>query len=119
RHTRSKRDWSSDVCSSDLISDPQTIQNFVDRVQSPERLKLLLVLTAADIRAVGPRVWNGWKAALLREIYHSALDVISGGLTVEGRDSRIAAAQAAARTLLPDFSDEEFEAFTGRGYPFY
>src|SRR5437764_5217037 len=36
------------------ISDPQTIQNFVERVQSPERLKLLLVLTAADIRAVGP-----------------------------------------------------------------
>src|SRR5229473_2740512 len=101
------------------ISDPQTIQNFVDRVQSPERLKLLLVLTAADIRAVGPKVWNGWKAALLRELYHSALDVISGGLTVEGRDSRIAAAQAAARALLPDFTDEEFEAFTSRGYPFY
>src|SRR5437764_580603 len=40
------------------ISDPQTIQNFVERVQSPERLKLLLVLTAADIRAVGPKVWN-------------------------------------------------------------
>src|SRR2546430_2801769 len=34
------------------IGDPQTIQNFVERVQSPERLKLLLVLTAADIRAV-------------------------------------------------------------------
>src|SRR5712672_4025069 len=43
------------------ISDPQAIQNFVERVQSPERLKLLLVLTAADIRAVGPKVWNGWK----------------------------------------------------------
>ena len=93
------------------ISDPQTIHNFVDRVQSPERLKLLLVLTAADIRAVGPKVWNGWKAALLRELYHSALDVISGGLTVEGRDSRIAAAQAAARALLSDFSDAEFTAF--------
>ena len=66
------------------IGDPQTIQNFVERVQSPERLKLLLVLTVADIRAVGPKVWNGWKAALLRELYHSALDVISGGLTVEG-----------------------------------
>ena len=101
------------------ISDPQTIQNFVDRVQSPERLKLLLVLTAADIRAVGPKVWNGWKAALLRELYHSALDVISGGLTVEARDSRIAAAQAAARALLPDFTDEESDAFTSRGYPFY
>ena len=43
-------------------------------MQSPERLKLLLVLTAADIRAVGPKVWNGWKGALLRELYHSALD---------------------------------------------
>jgi [protein-PII] uridylyltransferase len=101
------------------ISDPQTIQNFVDRVQSPERLKLLLVLTVADIRAVGPKVWNGWKGALLRELYHSALDVISGGLTVAARDSRIAAAQAAAQALLPDFSDAEFAAFTNRGYPFY
>ena len=101
------------------IGDPKTIQDFVARVQSPERLKLLLILTAADIRAVGPQVWNGWKAALLRELYHSALDVISGGLTVEGRDSRIAAAQAAARTLLPDFTDDEFAVFTGRGYPFY
>src|SRR3984893_9504070 len=99
--------------------DPQTIQNFVERVQSPERLKLLLVLTAADIRAVGPKVWNGWKAALLRELYHSAFDVISGGLTAEARDSRIAAAQAAARALLPDFTDAEFATFTARGYPFY
>jgi [protein-PII] uridylyltransferase len=101
------------------IGDPQTIGNFVDRVQSPERLKLLLVLTAADIRAVGPKIWNGWKAALLRELYFSALDAISGGLTAEPRDARIAAAQAAARGLLPDFSDAEFAAFTSRGYPFY
>jgi [protein-PII] uridylyltransferase len=101
------------------ISDPQAIQNFVERVQSPERLKLLLALTAADIRAVGPKVWNGWKAALLRELYYSALDVISGGLTAEARDTRIAAAQAAARQLLPDFTDEEFATFTSRGYPFY
>jgi [protein-PII] uridylyltransferase len=55
----------------------------------------------------------------LRELYHSALDVISGGLTVAARDSRIAAAQAEARALLPDFSDGEFAAFTSRGYPFY
>ncbi len=101
------------------LSDPQTIQDFVKRVQSPERLKLLLVLTAADIRAVGPKVWNGWKAALLRELFQSAHDEISGGATVEARDSRIATAQAAVRELLPEFSDEEFAAFTGRGYPFY
>jgi [protein-PII] uridylyltransferase len=101
------------------IADPQTIQNFVERVQSPERLKLLLVLTCADIRAVGPKVWNGWKAALLRELYHSAFDVISGGATVEARDSRIAAAQAAVRALLPNFTEQDFATFIARGYPFY
>jgi len=101
------------------IGDPKTIGDFVERVQSPERLKLLLVLTVADIRAVGPNIMNGWKAALLRELYHRAIEVMSGGLTVEGRDSRIATAQAAARRLLPDFGDGEFTTFTSRGYPFY
>src|SRR5438270_1736229 len=98
------------------IGDRQTIGNFVERVQSPERLKLLLVLTVADIRAVGPKVWNGWKAALLRELYHSATEVISGGLSGEGQASRAAAAQAAARRLLPDFSEPEFATFVSRGY---
>jgi len=101
------------------IGDPQTIRTFVERVQSPERLKLLLVLTVADIRAVGPKVWNGWKAALLRELYHRAIEVISDGLTSERQDSRIATAQSAARQLLPDFSEAEFSEFIGRGYPFY
>jgi [protein-PII] uridylyltransferase len=101
------------------IGDPQTLSDFVERVQSPERLKLLLILTVADIRAVGPNVWNGWKAALLRELYQRAIEVMAGGLTIEGRDSRVAAAQAAAQRLLPDFSEEEFATFAGRGYPFY
>jgi [protein-PII] uridylyltransferase len=101
------------------ISDPQTIQNFVDRVQSPERLKLLLVLTIADIRAVGPKVWNGWKATLLRELFHSAHDLLTGGATATARDSRIAEAQEDVRQLLPEFSDADFAAFVGRGYPFY
>jgi [protein-PII] uridylyltransferase len=101
------------------IGDPQTLGDFVERVQSPERLKLLLVLTVADIRAVGPNVMNGWKAALLRELYLRAIEMMSGGLTVEGQDSRVAAAQAAAWQLLPDFGEEEFSNFVGRGYPFY
>ncbi len=101
------------------IDDPKTIQDFVEQVQSPERLKLLLVLTVADIRAVGPKTWNGWKAALLRELYARAVDVMSGGLVAEARDRRIAAAQEAVRQLLPEFSAEDFAAFVTRGYPFY
>ena len=101
------------------IGDPRTIEDFVGVVQSPERLKLLLILTVADIRAVGPQVWNGWKAALLRDLYHRAVEVMSGGLTVEPQDARVAAAQAAARAQLPDFSDAEFADFAKAGYPFY
>src|SRR5712671_1747376 len=51
------------------LMDPKTIETFAALVQSPERLRLLLVLTVCDIRAVGPNVWNGWKAALLRQLY--------------------------------------------------
>jgi len=109
----------SHVAFSRDIDDPKTIADFVAEVQSLERLRLLLVLTVADIRAVGPNVWNGWKAALLRELYHRAIEVMSGGLTVEGRDVRVATAQAAARRLLPEFSEQEFAAFAARGYPFY
>jgi [protein-PII] uridylyltransferase len=101
------------------IGDPKTLADFIERVQSPERLKLLLILTAADIRAVGPHVWNGWKATLLRELYRSASEQMAGGSTTEGRDARIAAALAEVRELLPDFSEAEFAAFAKSGYPFY
>ena len=101
------------------IDDPQTIKDFVDRVQSPERLKLLLVLTVVDIRAVGPNVWNGWKATLLRELYQRALDLMSGGLVEEAQSQRAAEAQEAVKALLRDFSPAEVDSFVAKGYPFY
>ena len=65
-------------------------------MQSPERLRLLLVLTVADMRAVGPKVWNGWKATLLREVYWRVAEVLAGGLSVPERDVRVARARDAA-----------------------
>ncbi|WP_343564376.1 [protein-PII] uridylyltransferase [Kiloniella sp. b19] len=73
------------------IDDPQTIQDFAEIVQSPERLRLLLVLTVADIRGVGPTVWNGWKAALLRDLYWRTESLLSGEHAEEGRQHRIQA----------------------------
>ncbi|MCE9507929.1 MAG: [protein-PII] uridylyltransferase [Alphaproteobacteria bacterium] len=60
------------------LNDPKTIQDFAAAVQSPERLKLLTILTTADIMAVGPERWNNWKAGLLAELYHKAEAVMSG-----------------------------------------
>jgi [protein-PII] uridylyltransferase len=61
------------------LDDPKTIEDFVALVQSPERLRLLLLITVADIHAVGPAVWNGWKGALLRDLYHRALNRMGSG----------------------------------------
>jgi [protein-PII] uridylyltransferase len=51
------------------VSDPATVRAFAELVGDPERLRLLLVLTVADIRAVGPGVWNSWKGRLMRDLY--------------------------------------------------
>lgn len=60
------------------LEDPKTIDDFVAAVQSPERLKMLLPLTVADVMAVGPDVWNAWKAGLLRQLYHQAYARMTG-----------------------------------------
>ena len=101
------------------IDDPQTIKDFVGLVQSPERLKLLLLLTVVDIRAVGPKVWNGWKATLLRELYHRASDLMAGGLVEAAQGARISAAQNEVKKRLADFTPAELESFIAKGYPFY
>ncbi|MBS7810497.1 [protein-PII] uridylyltransferase [Roseococcus pinisoli] len=101
------------------IEDPKTILDIADQVQSPERLRLLLVLTVADMRAVGPRVWNAWKATLLREVYWRVSEVLAGGMTVPERDVRVARAKEAAAAMLPAFTKAEAEMFLGLGYPGY
>ncbi|MBF0391371.1 MAG: [protein-PII] uridylyltransferase [Alphaproteobacteria bacterium] len=103
------------------IDDFKTIQDFVTEVQSPERLRLLLLLTVADIRAVGPTVWNNWKAGLLRELYYRADEMMTGGLSVEKREARVEAAQRALRKELAvlGWPAEDIEAHLGRGYPSY
>ena len=89
------------------LNDPKMIQDFAELVQSPERLKLLLVLTVADIRGVGPNIWNGWKAALMRDLIHGLSCVVP-----TRRPSRSSAieAQQLVREGLVFWSDKEFAA---------
>ena len=101
------------------IDDPKTILDLAEIVQSPERLRLLLVLTVADMRAVGPKVWNGWKATLLRELYWRVAEVLAGGLSVPERDVRVARAKQAVAALLGAWPTEAAERFLHAGYSGY
>jgi len=101
------------------LSDRKTIENFAGVVQSLERLKLLMVLTTADIRAVGPGVWNGWKAQLLRTLYYETEPVLTGGFSEVNRAQRVAVAQAEFRAQLADWPPQRIDAYAARHYPAY
>jgi [protein-PII] uridylyltransferase len=101
------------------VSDPKTVRDFVAAVQSPEMLRLLLVLTVADIRAVGPGVWNGWKGQLLRELYYASEHMMTGGDQAPGRGARVAAAKEALGVRLADFTPQQRERALARQYDNY
>ncbi len=117
----------SDTAQKRDISDPRTVTDFAKIVETPERLRLLLVLTVADIRAVGPGVWNGWKGQLLRELYGSTEAIFRGG---RGSDSaaalrryhenaaydarvNVARADPASEVWADAMEDAYFSAFSG------
>ena len=60
------------------INDPAVLLKFSHEVGSPEALRMLFVLTAADISAVGPGVWNEWKAELTTILYERTMLWLSG-----------------------------------------
>lgn len=103
------------------LDNPKTISDFVATVQSPEQLRMLLVLTGVDINAVGPGVWNAWKAGLLKELYLRALEEMemTGGQPAERRAHRVARAKDQLRERLTDWDEEMLERFIARGYSDY
>ena len=109
----------STIAQSRDLSDRKTIENFSAVVQSLERMKLLTILTTADIRAVGPGVWNGWKAQLLRALYYETEPSLTGGFSEVNRGQRVAIAQAELRDELKDWPAEDLDRYIARHYPAY
>jgi [protein-PII] uridylyltransferase len=109
----------SSVAQSRDLSDRKTIENFAAVAQSLERMKLLTILTTADIRAVGPGVWNGWKAQLLRTLYYETEPVLTGGFSEVNRAQRVAMAQAELKAELKDWPAERIDTYIARHYPAY
>jgi len=109
----------SDTAQKRDISDPRTVRGFADVVRSPERLRLLTLLTACDIRAVGPGVWNNWKAQLLRTLYWDTRALLTGGTERLSRAERVEEAKDALRAALSDWDEAPREAELARHYAPY
>ena len=109
----------SSVAQSRDLSDRMTIENFAAVVQSVERMKLLTILTTADIKAVGPGVWNGWKSQLMRTLYYETEPVLTGGFSEVNRAQRVAVAQAEFRAEVKDWTPAELDSYIALLYPAY
>jgi [protein-PII] uridylyltransferase len=101
------------------LNDFKTILDFTSVVQSPERLKLLLILTVCDIRAVGPGVWNGWKGQLLRTLFSESDPLLTGGHAAVSRKDRVTAAQNEFLSRFPAWSEDERRREAARHYDAY
>lgn len=101
------------------LNDRKTIVDFAERVQSLERLKMLLILTVCDIRAVGPGVWNGWKGQLLRTLYYETELLLSGGFSELSRKERAKHAAHMLEEALADWPKKERQAYVRLHYQPY
>ncbi len=81
-------------------SDERLVVNFAVRVGSPELLKMLYVLTAADLAAVGPDVLDGWKIEVITELFHRAMQYLAGDSAATTIDRQFVARRSEARTVL-------------------
>ncbi|GAB4299709.1 MAG: [protein-PII] uridylyltransferase [Desulfuromonadia bacterium] len=72
------------------LSDEKMIVQFARQMKTSEHLKNLYLLTYADIRGVGPDVWNEWKGNLLQELFEKSYGVMErGNFVLEGRSERV------------------------------
>lgn len=62
------------------LSDPEVIRHFAEQLGDQVHLDYLYVLTVADINATNPSLWNGWRAALLNQLYTETSRAFRRGL---------------------------------------
>lgn len=104
----------SSIAQSRDLADRKTIQDFHALVQTTERMKMLLILTVCDIKAVGPGVWNGWKGQLLRTLYYETEPLLTGGFTQVAQSERVNRAKQQLSHVLMEEKREGEKAWSQR-----
>ncbi len=72
------------------LNDIRLIQDFANTMEMVETLKMLYMLTFADLKAVGPDVWSEWKGHLLQDLYEKTYETLERGNFMSGlRSERV------------------------------
>jgi [protein-PII] uridylyltransferase len=101
----------SQVAQKQDISNPNVIMAFAKKIGDERHLTALYLLTVADVRGTSPKVWNGWKAKLLEDLYRATLRVL-GGAKPDASSELAQHQEEARRNLrLHGFQDSAYEAF--------
>jgi len=83
------------------LSDEKMLLQFARQMGTSENLKMLYLLTIADIRAVGSDVWTTWKATLLNELYEKAFSILErGNFELEASGERARAIRRTVREMV-------------------
>ena len=100
------------------LSDPRLILEFARSVGNRSRLRLLYLLTVADIRASSKKAWTQWKGSLLRELFERTSELLETGAddtesAMELIERRVETRRAAAKEELQrqGRSDEHIETY--------
>ncbi len=88
--------------------DEELILRFAVDVGSPEVLDMLFVLTAADFAAVGPGVWNSWKADVLVGLYRRTMRHLASDSPAVDSYERLKRRRAEVLGLLADEADQKW-----------
>ncbi len=102
------------------LHDERMIIDFARQMESSENLKMLYLLSYADVRGVGPDVWNDWKKMLFRELFDKTYQVLErGDFRLEASSERVKAVRRKVTVLLENdlplpAVKEELKALTTR-----
>ncbi|MDA0692701.1 MAG: [protein-PII] uridylyltransferase [Nitrospinae bacterium] len=94
------------------IHEPEIIKNFAEKVGNEERLKLLYLISYADLRAVAPGTWTAWKSVLLSDLYHRILQHLERPASLKEKSKTTS--DEVYKALQSEFPVEEIEQHLAR-----
>ena len=93
------------------LDDPTVVRQFARQIGTPEALNLLTLLTFADSQGTSDKLWNGFKDALLWDLYARAMPLLTGGTEFvrAGKAQRESLLQEVRKLAPAEISEEELQ----------